>query len=297
MAFIYRITNKINGKKYIGQTTCKDPLERWKGHQKAIRQGKGCPFLRKAVVKYGIENFQFEVIHTCLDEQRDEKEKEFIMSENSLIPHGYNMAMGGQGGGFIGKKHSPESKEKISQASIKAQKLMSAEMKESISKKLSEKMKIIKKDVSEETCKKISEKRKGRLLSESHKQKISHSLKGRTLMSNSDKSLETRRKISEGAKKRVAEGRVAKFTDEMKVNHSQIMTQVCGIKLDKFSSDGDFIQTYNSLKTAAKGNGTTEKTIRKVLKGEIDKAGGFIWKHHDESPKLEIVAKENLHTL
>jgi group I intron endonuclease len=293
MAFIYRIVNLINGKKYVGQTKEKDPQQRWKGHQKAIKQGKGCPFLRKAVLKHGIENFKFEVIAECPDAEVNEKEKEHIQSENTLIPNGYNMLKGGQGGGFIGRTHTPEAREKIRQASLETARTMSEEKKIAIREKLSESMKIAKKCISEETRKKISEKKKevakSKPTTESTKLRISKSLIDYYRdVENKAESDETRRKISEGAKKRVAEGRVAKFSEEMKARHSEKMTQVRGIKLDKFDVDGNFIESYDTLQIAAKANKTSPKTIHKALKGQTKTAGGFIWKR-----KIETVEEEN----
>lgn len=58
--------------------------------------------------KYGKDNFKFEVICEYSLEERYDKEKEFIVLENSLAPNGYNATEGGAGGGFIGKKHSEE---------------------------------------------------------------------------------------------------------------------------------------------------------------------------------------------
>lgn len=55
---IYKITNKINGKVYIGQTT--DSLSRRKsGHIQAATSGSKSK-LYSAMRKYGVENFEFE---------------------------------------------------------------------------------------------------------------------------------------------------------------------------------------------------------------------------------------------
>ncbi len=129
MAFIYRITNLINGKKYIGETALKDPSKRWQSHLHAIREGRGCPLLRKAVEKYGADNFKFEVICECKHEERYEKEKEWIASENSITPNGYNVLKGGAGGGFVGKKHSEETIAKMREATISQFSKMSKERK------------------------------------------------------------------------------------------------------------------------------------------------------------------------
>jgi len=65
------------------------------------------------VYKYGIENFKFNILIFCFDEDRYKYEIEYIQKYNSLIPNGYNISKGGTGGGFYGKKHSLESIQKI----------------------------------------------------------------------------------------------------------------------------------------------------------------------------------------
>ena len=75
---IYKITNKINNKCYIGQTI-KTAEERWKEHKRNINiNHSNCinKTLYKAMRKYGIENFTFEVIQDNIEtfEQLDKAE-------------------------------------------------------------------------------------------------------------------------------------------------------------------------------------------------------------------------------
>jgi group I intron endonuclease len=86
---IYKITNKINNKAYIGQTTG-IPSKRWKEH---CRKGF---LLTKAIKKYGEENFTYEVICNCSSiEELNIKEVEHIDLEKSISPNGYNLNSGG----------------------------------------------------------------------------------------------------------------------------------------------------------------------------------------------------------
>ena len=97
---IYKITNKINDKIYIGQTT-RNLEERWKGH----KYHKGCKVLYRAIKKYGKDNFKIESICSALDEKYlDELEINFIKIFNSLSPNGYNLSLGGKAF-FRGRKH------------------------------------------------------------------------------------------------------------------------------------------------------------------------------------------------
>jgi group I intron endonuclease len=89
---IYKITNKINGKSYIGQTT--QPIGyRWRKH---LRKESHCAALRASLIKYGSENFTIEEMCKAESlEQLNLLEQEFIVKFNTLTPNGYNMTTGG----------------------------------------------------------------------------------------------------------------------------------------------------------------------------------------------------------
>lgn len=88
---IYKITNKIDGKIYIGKTTMKVE-DRIKGHLKA---STNCYYVGAALRKYGLDNFTIEEIHKSENkEDLSEKEKYFITVFNSLVPNGYNIIYG-----------------------------------------------------------------------------------------------------------------------------------------------------------------------------------------------------------
>ena len=100
---IYKSTNKINGKVYIGQTI-KSLEQRIKGHIKESKIDSNRPFM-SSINKYGVSNFIFEVIDSAnsLDELND-KEIYWINFYNSVSPNGYNVTGGGQGKKKIGTK-------------------------------------------------------------------------------------------------------------------------------------------------------------------------------------------------
>lgn len=96
MAIIYKITNKINGKVYIGQTIT--PLnQRMSKHYSRANTEENPTGLHAAMKKYGRDNFDVEIVCECSTEELDDKERyyiEFYDSYNS----GYNLTRGGQDG-------------------------------------------------------------------------------------------------------------------------------------------------------------------------------------------------------
>lgn len=92
--YIYKITNKINGKVYIGQTT-RSVEQRWKEH-KNLSKRKSQLYLHRSMRKYGIENFIVSVIGTASNyEILNKYEQKAIKKFKSLSPNGYNSVTGG----------------------------------------------------------------------------------------------------------------------------------------------------------------------------------------------------------
>ena len=98
MGIIYKITNDINNKVYIGQTT--NPLEkRWYDHQYSARNPRedNDNVLYRAMRKYGIGHFSISVVEQVDDNLLDEREIYWIEFYNSYNPNGYNSTLGGKG--------------------------------------------------------------------------------------------------------------------------------------------------------------------------------------------------------
>lgn len=97
MVGIYKITNLVNGKIYIGQSINIDKRIKehfWKAsNEKDISYNSA---LHLAIRKYGKENFQWEILEECKVDNIDEREKFYIKEYNSLTPNGYNILSGGQ---------------------------------------------------------------------------------------------------------------------------------------------------------------------------------------------------------
>lgn len=93
--YIYKATDKTNGKVYIGKTS--NFKERKWQHERCYEK-EDCKFHR-AIQKHGKENFEWEIIDETLGlENAYELEKEYIKEYNSYGKSGYNMTKGGAGG-------------------------------------------------------------------------------------------------------------------------------------------------------------------------------------------------------
>lgn len=165
---IYKYTNKINGKVYIGQTI--DEEKRKSAH----KCSKGEDHFHRAIRKYGFENFDYQVVFETISSDKDRlkylldtMEKYFIRKYDSYGKRGYNCTLGG--GGQIGFHHSKETKEHWSKVR-KGRK----QSKETILKRSAT---LSGRKRSEETKRKISEAKKGREHSEEHKRKIGEAKK------------------------------------------------------------------------------------------------------------------------
>ena len=113
MIGIYTITNKINNKKYIGQS--QNIKVRWKNHKAELRHNHHSnTYLQNSWNKYGEHNFEFKIIEECNIEKLDEKEMYWIEFYNTVDPEcGYNLNNGG--GSNRGIIPSEETKRKMSE--------------------------------------------------------------------------------------------------------------------------------------------------------------------------------------
>ena len=213
MACIYKITNQVNGKAYIGITV--NSLEfRISQHRRDVR----C-IMHKAFKKYGIENFDIEVLMDSEEypllntlEYLNKSERNFIKVFNTLAPNGYNFRTGGGAGG----KCSEETKRKISE-SLKGEKhqyyrkSLTPEHREKIGDaQRGEKNHAYGKSPSAETRRKRSIALKGRVFTDEHKRKIGLANKGKKHTE------ETRRKMAESKKGKVYPHHGKPHTEETK---------------------------------------------------------------------------------
>jgi len=97
MAFIYKVTNKVNGKLYVGQTRCQFS-KRKREHINDANIGRGYK-LENAINKYGKDNFIWEILYETENiEELDPKEIFFIQKyKANNKKYGYNSTEGGEG--------------------------------------------------------------------------------------------------------------------------------------------------------------------------------------------------------
>ena len=92
--YVYKITNNVNNKSYIGITN--NYKKRWSNEKSNPKDPVRQQVITKAISKYGKENFTFEILYSNLTiEEACQKEQELIQKYNTLIPEGYNVDKGG----------------------------------------------------------------------------------------------------------------------------------------------------------------------------------------------------------
>jgi len=108
---IYKITNNINGKYYIGKHKTRNINDDYMGSGK---------YLKAAIKKYGVENFKKEILHFLdSEEEMNAKEKELVVISEQT----YNLCPGGQGG-FTYIHNLPNAKENLMKGRAAADKAL-----------------------------------------------------------------------------------------------------------------------------------------------------------------------------
>lgn len=181
---IYVVTNKVNHKQYVGQTT--RPVEkRWVDHVSSAttKMRGGCRVFSRAIRRYGPDAFVVETVASCDNQPAlDMMEEYFIWDLETLAPYGYNLKTGGGNG-----KHHAETRAKITET------LMGHSVSSGARAKMSAAHKG--KTLSPEHVAKLSAVRQGHIVSPETRDKISMAQKGRKRR---PLSLEHRAKIGAG---------------------------------------------------------------------------------------------------
>src|SRR5208283_474100 len=207
---IYKITNSINNKAYVGQSQT-SLEERWNHHKSdAKRIGFNTHFY-KAIRKYGTDCWKFDILEEIDDiELLNEAEKKWIEYYDTFN-NGYNSTNGGENGYIF----SEETKEKMRQS--KLGKKMTDEAKLNMSLSMKKRYEdgwvhpMLNNKHSEETKKHWAKIRKGVKKSEKTKEKISKATKGKL--------------ISEETKEKIRQAQLGKITAKDKDNNIFIITK------------------------------------------------------------------------
>lgn len=261
MAYIYRILNKITKKCYIGETKCKDVTKRWNQHKQIIGLNKGCPALRDAIKKYGIDNFEFSVLIICFDDDRFKYEIEYIKKYNSVVPNGYNITNGGEGSGFQGKTHTEQVKNDIKKK-LEQKFIVNPYLK----KQMSERNKIVMSNP--EIRDKI---KKGMLNSEKWKKVVENMRSG-----NHKKS-----KHTEESKNKTSESMKKYYSNNVKIvnNINFQRDNKLGTKIKQYDMNNNLLNEYISIREASRKMSIPKSSLSAHLKDNTKTGGGFIWKY------------------
>jgi group I intron endonuclease len=186
MGIIYILTNNINNKHYVGQTTQEFKI-RFRQHQHSNS------YIGKAISKYGSDNFDKLLLENIPDEELDYWETYYIQKCNSISPNGYNF----ESGGNKNKHHHEETKRKLSKK---------------ISKTLVGNKRCFGNHLTEEHKRKVSQGMKGkntwnstRIVSTETRKKMSEAHKGKNIWSEGRVSPRKGVKLTEETKRKISE--------------------------------------------------------------------------------------------
>lgn len=154
---IYKATNLINNKAYIGQTT--GILQKRKMQHLRTAKHNNCPYFHRAIKKYGNENFKWETLCECDNIKELDKMEMLFISYYNTFKNGYNLDKGGHNssGTYETRRRLAKIKKCKKHTDVHNQKISESRKGQRIS---------------EETKQKISESRKGQQLSEETKQRL-----------------------------------------------------------------------------------------------------------------------------
>jgi group I intron endonuclease len=115
MFYVYKITNLVNGKLYVGKSNFHTKISRWQKHlwlASGHAKSKGRSVIHRAISKYGKENFSFEILDTTDSEQQVfHLEKCWIGQFKDSNYELYNLTDGGEG--CYGRAMSADTRKKI----------------------------------------------------------------------------------------------------------------------------------------------------------------------------------------
>lgn len=268
IGYIYKITNVINGKSYIGKTI--DLKRRWKQHISG--NGNTC-ILSKAFNKYGISNFNFSTLNKIYILNKDvlntylSKLEIYYIKLYNTYKYGYNATIGGDG--THGYQLSPETKLKISLA-LKNKPI--SEKKREAYKRSAKKRKGVPRD--KETVMRGAVKRRKPVLQYSLNGEFIREYEGVSLVPNYDQC-----NIIACCKGKInsAYGYIWMYKGkEYSIDFSK-RTHQSNKPIIQKSKDGDIISEYKSATVASEITTISRRAINNCLTGRSKSAGGYKW--------------------
>lgn len=254
--YIYKITNLLNNKIYVGQHKTNKLDDKYFG---------GGLILNKSINKNGRENFKKEIIEFCETwDHLNEREIYWIEKLDARNPEvGYNLCKGGRGGcargimnPMFGKSLPRETAEKISKKLKGHKRTEEAKEKQSQTIKANGGM-----HLSQEVRDKISKSHKGKKQSKEHLEALSKVRKG---------------------KQSPMKGRTQSEESKMKNRLAHLGKQPPNSKkVDIFTLNNEFITTYDSLNICCKQLNLTHACVRKFCNNEINSYRNLIFKWHN----------------
>jgi hypothetical protein len=219
------------------------------------------------MLKYGVENFKFEMLIICFDEDVVKFEKEYIKKFNSIQPNGYNILSGGQiGDGHVGFKHRPKTIEKIKEAGRKFR-----EQNPNHYDTIRDKIKEARKGINYSERIKNSEKFKKAMEERREKYK-----KGMIKVSD-----ETKEKLRQSAKKyyQTHTSSARSFGQERRRKHMEGINRTISKPVLQYTPEGTFVKEYISIAEAMRISGVKANNISRILSKNRGLAGGYSWKY------------------
>lgn len=293
---IYKITNRENGKLYIGITTC-GYKARWYKHCSDAYRGSQYP-LHLAINKYNPEGFNVEVIETCNSiEQLKEREIYWISELKTLSSqNGYNVSLGGESS--YGVKRSVETRLKISNS--KKGKRLSDTTKYNMRINRKDTKQVSMFDKQNNFIKSFYSTHEAASFVKGNASPIASCARGeyKTMYgykwSYTDFPLELKEKIlpekknvivekrvvSEDVKKRISETNKKRWVEHPEMHVRASVNNPKSRPILQYSLEGKFIKEYYNVSEAVKAVGaSTHTNIAKCARGIRNKSCGYIWKY------------------
>lgn len=273
--YIYKITNTINGKAYIGQTT--NLQKRWYQH----RNGYGSKILTKAFIKYGISNFEFEQIIKI--SSKDRENLRFILNTLEVLyikkyntfKKGYNATVGGEG--TSGYKMNEQAIQNLRESHIGY--IPTEEQRTKIGNALRGRTR------DEEMIAKAALKRRKPILQYSLDGEFIREFEGITFVEFDAANILMCCK----GKINSAYGYIWRYKTSVDFPRNievQGRFNIKNKKVIQYTKDRQYMNTYNNIKEASMITGISVSSIRNCICGTSKSAGGYMWNYVEEGGSL-----------